>query len=232
MAKGFFVTGTDTEVGKTHATVRLMRFLKAQGLSVIGMKPVASGAEWVGERWVNEDALALQKESSIPVDYEYINPFVFEPPVSPHLAAEAMGVRVSLDRINRTFCHLSTLADCVVVEGVGGWRVPLNAEEDVADLALKLKLPVLQVVGMRLGCINHARLTQESMLASGVNIGGWIANWLVADLPYGAEVMASLEWKLGQKALAELVFRTAQTIEPSFGGDRWSSDEILRLMAA
>ena len=232
MAKGIFVTGTDTEVGKTHATVRLMRFLKAQGLSVVGMKPVASGAEWVGERWVNEDALALQKESSIPVDYEWINPFVFEPPVSPHLAAEAMAVRVSLDLINQAFFHLSTLADCVVVEGVGGWRVPLNAEEDVADLALKLKLPVLQVVGIRLGCINHARLTQESMIASKVNIGGWIANWLASNLPYGAEVMASLEHELGQKALAELVFQTAQTIERSLDIDRWDSDEILRLMAA
>lgn len=232
MPRGFFVTGTDTEVGKTHATVRLMRFLKSQGLSVIGMKPVASGARKVGERWVNEDALALQRESSVPIDYQYINPFVFERPVSPHIAAEAMGVRVNLDRISQAFCHLSTLADCVVVEGVGGWRVPLNADEDVADLALRLSLPVLQVVGIRLGCINHARLTQESMIASEVNLGGWIANWLVPDLPYAAEVMASLDHELGRKALAELAFQTVEIVQPSLDEDCWRGDEILRLMAA
>jgi dethiobiotin synthetase len=113
----------------------------------------------------------------------------------------------------------------VVVEGVGGWRVPLNAEEDVADLALKLKLQVLQVIGLRLDCMNHACLTEESMIASGDNIGGWIANWLVPDLPYGAEVMASLECELGQKALGDLVFRTAQATEPCLDNDRCDRDE-------
>ncbi len=232
MAKGFFITGTDTGIGKTHATLRLMQFLKAQGLSVVGMKPVASGASRVNGRWVNEDALALQRESSIPVPYEWVNPFAFHLPVSPHIAAEVTGDIVKLDRIWRSFCRLSNLSDCVVVEGVGGWRVPLNAHEDVADLAVMLKLPVLQVVGLRLGCINHARLTHESMIGAGVNVGGWIANWLVPDLLCGAELMASLSHGLGQEAVAELAFQLPGEDGPFSRNDHWNRNEILRLMAA
>ena len=232
MAAGFFVTGTDTGIGKTYSTVRLMRFLKSKGISVIGMKPVASGAVWQGGRWVNADALALQSESSVQVDYEWVNPYAFGPPVSPHIAADMMGVRVSLDQINQSFVHLATLADCVIVEGVGGWRVPLNAEEDVSDLALKLRLPVLQIVGLRLGCINHARLTQESVIASGAKYGGWVANWLASDLLKGAEVVQSLEQALGRKALAELAFAPSDQGEKPLDVDYWNDEEILRLMAA
>lgn len=232
MATGFFVTGTDTGIGKTHSTVRLMRFLKSKGISVIGMKPVASGAVRQGGRWVNADALALQRESSVRVDYEWVNPYVFGPPVSPHIAAKMMGVRVSLDQINEYVIRLATLADCVIVEGVGGWRVPLNADEDVSDLAKKLMLPVLQIVGLRLGCINHARLMQESVIASGVKASGWVANWLAPDLLMGAEVVQSLEQAMGQKALAELAFTPSEVGENPLNVDYWNEEEILRLMAA
>lgn len=173
---GFFVTGTDTGVGKTWATVALMRFLQSQGRSVLGMKPVACGCLWQDGGWRNEDALSLLESASLPVDYAKLNIYAFERPLSPHLAAQKAGQAVQLDRIVRQCKELERLADCVLVEGVGGWEVPLNARERVSHLAIALELPVILVIGMRLGCLNHAWLTHDAMLRSGVSCAGWIAN--------------------------------------------------------
>ncbi|GAB4255072.1 MAG: dethiobiotin synthase [Methylomicrobium sp.] len=173
MTKGYFITGTDTGVGKTWVTVALMRYFKRQGHSVVGMKPVASGCVEVDGKLRNDDALLLQQNASIPVQYEWVNPYAYRMPVAPHLAAGSYPP--DLNAIDTIFQTLQKNADVVLVEGVGGWRVPLNREADVADMANKLGLPIIMVVAIRLGCINHARLTYQSIVQSGQNCAGWAA---------------------------------------------------------
>jgi dethiobiotin synthetase len=229
--KGFFITGTDTGVGKTWATLSLMAMLQGQGLKVVGMKPVATGAVLNEGRWVNEDALALQQAASIPLPYELVNPYVFEPPVSPHIAANQAGRTIDLTRIAEAFGELQEAADCVLVEGVGGWKVPLNRRDSVADLAAALGLPVIMVVGLRLGCLNHALLTHAAIRSSAVDFAGWIANHLVRDLPYAAENIRTLNEALGCPSLKELAYRE-DLRQPSQGVRAvWETDEILRLLA-
>lgn len=182
MAQGFFVTGTDTGIGKTWSTVALMHYFKNQGKSVIGMKPVASGCDQREGQLKNADALLLQKHASISLPYQDINPYAFALPVSPHVAAEKLGVEIELDNITIHYQHLAKLADVVLVEGVGGWMVPLNMHQDVADLARQLDLPVIVVVGMRLGCINQAKLTFAAIRQTGVKCHGWIASCVAQDM--------------------------------------------------
>jgi dethiobiotin synthetase len=173
MEKGYFITGTDTNVGKTWATIVLMRHFKSRGKTVAGMKPVASGCLMQGGGLKNEDALLIQENASLQIDYDLINPYAYELPVSPHIA----GVKnpVKLDQLAAKFEGLKALADIVVVEGAGGWYTPLNEHEANSDLAKLLALPVIMVVAIRLGCINHARLTYQAIAQSGVNCAGWIA---------------------------------------------------------
>lgn len=177
-AHGFFITGTDTEIGKTMVSTLLIRALVADGRQVVGMKPVASGASESGGELRNEDALALMACANVSVPYEQINPYCFVPPVAPHLAAEQAGVIIDANRIVEHYRSLAQKADVVVVEGVGGWRVPLAGSFAVSDLAYQLALPVILVVGIRLGCINHALLTAESIQASGCKLAGWVANMI------------------------------------------------------
>lgn len=176
MARGYFITGTDTEIGKSWCSAGIMRKFRQQGHSVVGMKPVASGCVETPEGLRNEDALLLQQQASLAVDYDWVNPYSFRPAIAPHVAAEQAGVRIKIGKILEHYLQLKEKADCIVVEGVGGWLVPLNDAESVADLALALKLPVILVVGLRLGCINHALLSAESIRASGCELAGWIAN--------------------------------------------------------
>lgn len=174
MEQGFFITGTDTGVGKTWATITLMRYFQTQGKTVVGMKPVASGCEIIDGKLRNEDALLLQKHASVKLDYALINPFAYLKPVSPHLAGEECPV--DLDKIIATFEELKQTAQIVLVEGVGGWLVPLNNQgDDLQTLAKSLDLPVIMVVAIRLGCINHARLTYQAIINSGLNCAGWLA---------------------------------------------------------
>jgi dethiobiotin synthetase len=203
---GFFITGTDTGVGKTWATVALMRFLKAQGLTVIGMKPVASGCFRQGGEWRNDDALLLMENASFSVDYAKLNIYAFEQPVSPHIAAQSAGQIVQLDKIVGQFLELEGLADCVLVEGVGGWEVPLNERERVSDLAHALKIPVILVVAMRLGCLNHALLTHDAMVRSGVACAGWIANCVLAELPRLDENLDTLNSRLSFPCLGVIPY--------------------------
>ena len=179
MSKGYFITGTDTECGKTEITLGLMQLLQSKEQRVLGMKPVASGAEQAPAGLRNEDAVRIRRQASLSVSYDLVNPYAFEPPIAPHLAAEQAGVEVDLEKIRLYYRKLSNQADRVIVEGVGGWRVPLNSGQTVTDLAVDLGLPVILVVGLKLGCINHALLTVESIRASGVTLAGWVAN--VAD---------------------------------------------------
>lgn len=179
---GYFVTGTDTGVGKTAVSVALLRKLAQAGYRVVGMKPVASGCRMTARGLRNEDAEQLLAASSIDVEYEAINPYAFEPAIAPHLAARDAGMRIELERIVDCYETLATTSDRVVVEGVGGWRVPLGRVITTEHMAKALDLPVILVVGMRLGCLNHALLTADAIHASGLSLAGWIANHLDPEM--------------------------------------------------
>jgi dethiobiotin synthetase len=174
--KGFFVTGTDTEIGKTWCSLGLIARLQQDGHCVAAMKPIASGCESTAEGLRNDDALKLQAQASLASPYEHINPFAFAPAIAPHIAAAEAGVRIDIDAIAASARELSSQCDRIVIEGVGGWQVPLNEQDNVADMAARLDLPVILVVGLRLGCINHALLSAESIRARGCNLVGWIGN--------------------------------------------------------
>ncbi len=173
MRRGYFITGTDTGVGKTWVTLAVMRYFSLRGATVVGMKPVAAGCEAVDGLLKNSDALLLQQHSDLAVDYRQINPYAYAMPVSPHIA----GVHdpVVLDVVLRDFQALQGLADMVMVEGAGGWLSPLSERLDNADLAKALGLPVILVVAIRLGCINQARLSLLAIKRSGVVCAGWVA---------------------------------------------------------
>ena len=230
---GFFVTGTDTGVGKTFATAALMRFLRAEGRSVVGMKPVACGCAWQDGQWRNEDALLLQELATVAVDYAKLNIYAFPPPISPHLAARRAGRPVQLDVIVRQCRELERLADCVLVEGVGGWEVPLNAEERVSDLAKALNLPVVLVVGMRLGCLSHAILTHDAIVRAGVVCAGWVANGVEAGFSCLEENIETLASALAAPCLGVIPHRCQRpgTLQKCFIKEeffRRGREEILR----
>jgi dethiobiotin synthetase len=204
MKKGYFITGTDTDVGKTWATIALMRHFKNQGYSVIGMKPVAAGCEWQEGVLKNEDALLLQENASLKIEYKKINPYAFEMPVSPHLAASKNSV--SLNVIKKTFDELKDNADVILVEGAGGWLAPLSYEYDIADLAKKLNLPVVFVVAIRLGCINHARLTFQAIQAEKMECAGWVAMCVDPDMPMQTENISMIKDKVSAPLLGVLPY--------------------------
>jgi dethiobiotin synthetase len=190
--KGVFVTGTDTDCGKTEIALALMESLQQSGLTTLGMKPVASGCERTAEGLRNEDAWRLQAQGSRDVPYELVNPYAFEPPVAPHIAAGQAGVEIDLEVIKKGTERLAAGCDWLVVEGVGGWRVPLGPSLSACDLPLALDLPVVLVSGIRLGCINHSLLTVESIRASAVRFAGWIANQTDPDMLVRDENLATL----------------------------------------
>ncbi len=178
--QGYFITGTDTDVGKTCATIALMRYFKRQGKTVLGMKPVASGCILQAGELKNADALLIQEHASIALDYQLINPYAYELPVSPHIAGIHNPAKLAV--IVERFNSLKALAEVVIVEGAGGWYAPLNAQDDISDLASALGLPVILVVGLRLGCINHAKLSYQAIRLSGIACVGWIAVCVDPDL--------------------------------------------------
>ena len=175
---GYFITGTDTGVGKTVVTLGLMQYLQQQGVTVAAMKPVAAGCEQTAAGLRNDDAVQLMQQSSISLDYDQVNPYAFEPAIAPHIAASQCGVRIEPERILRTYSELTDLVDCVLVEGAGGWLVPLNDSATMADLAVQLGLNTILVVGIRLGCLNHALLSAAAIQSSGLKFAGWVANCL------------------------------------------------------
>ncbi len=172
----YFVTGTDTGVGKTLVTAALLRRLRESGLRVAGMKPVAAGAIAGPEGRANEDALRLQSESSIRHAYALVNPWLFEPAVAPHIAAAEAGVAIDTGPIVAALATLAASADVVLAEGAGGFLVPLDGRRSFAELPGLLGMDVLLVVGLRLGCLNHALLTVEAIQTRGLALGGWIGN--------------------------------------------------------
>jgi dethiobiotin synthetase len=172
----YYITGTDTGIGKSVASAALLHALRARGLRAVGMKPVASGCEMTIDGWRNEDALALQLASDPTPAYSDVNPYALPNPLAPELAAADAGVSIELKPIADAYARLVAAADAVVVEGVGGWAAPLTASLDQLDVVRGLELPVVMVVGLRLGCINHARLTARAIIEDGAQLAGWIAN--------------------------------------------------------
>lgn len=199
---GLFVTGTDTGVGKTLVSAALLHGMKTLGLRAAGMKPIAAGADLVDGLWVNEDVVELTRAAGVEAPPDWVNPYLFRDAVAPHIAADRKGVRIEIPRIVDACRDLAGLADWVVVEGAGGFRVPLDAHRDSADLAAALELPILMVVGMRLGCLNHALLTAEAIATRGLRLAGWVANQVDPDMPAFAENIAALEARLPAPRLA------------------------------
>lgn len=207
-ATGFFVTGTDTGVGKTLVACALLHAFAARGLRVAGMKPVAAGAELVDGVLRNEDVERLLAAGSVEAPRRLVNPYCFAPPIAPHIAAERAGVTMELDRIGECHAGLTAAADVVIVEGVGGFRVPLAPGVDTAQLAARLALPVLMVVGMRLGCLNHALVTAEAIAARGLMLAGWIANHIDPDMTAADENVRALEALLAAPLVARIAYAT------------------------
>ncbi len=198
----WFITGTDTSVGKTWISAGLLTACRRHGLSALGLKPVASGCRWEpvspdGKgRWVNEDALALMAASDVEAPYEAVNPCALELPVSPHLAAARAGVAIDVEALARHCAAQAARADACLVEGVGGWHAPLTPHRTVADLARRLGWPVILVVGIRLGCLNHALLSSQAILADGLVLAGWVANCVDRDCLMVEENIATLRQRL------------------------------------
>ena len=196
MTRAYFVTGTDTGVGKTLVTAALLRRLRAAGLAVAGMKPVAAGSVAGPEGPANEDALLLQAESSVRHRYADVNPWLFEPAIAPHLAAAEAGVVIDTARIAAAHARLRAGADVVFAEGAGGFLVPLDGDRSFAELPVLLGMDVLLVVGLRLGCLNHALLTAEAIAARGLALAGWIGNALDPGFSRREENVATLAARL------------------------------------
>jgi dethiobiotin synthetase len=205
---GCFVTGTDTGVGKTLASTALLHALRRRHPRVVGMKPVAAGAVRVDGSWLSEDAMHLRRASSVPVAPELDNPVLLREPLSPQLAAKHEGVRIDLAHIVRCYAELANLADAVVVEGAGGFLVPLSDDEGGAELAQMLALPVVLVVGMRLGCLNHALLTAEAIRARGLTLVGWIASRIDPAMDAVDENVDYLQQRLHAPLLVDIPFGT------------------------
>lgn len=216
--KHFYVTGTDTGIGKTIASTALLHALRSDGLRAVGMKPVASGCVRTDTGWHNEDALALLEASDPRPDYTDLNPYALPSPLAPEIAAREAGVEIELGKIVSAFERLRALADAVVVEGVGGWSAPLSATLDQVDVARVLRLPVVMVVGMRLGCLNHARLTARAIADDGCELVGWIANHVDPDMARQDENFEMLCIRLQAPCWGRLPFR------PTPDAESWSRE--------
>lgn len=206
MVSGWFITGTDTEIGKTLVSVAMMRELRNIGKSVLGMKPIASGSIMTPEGLRNSDALALQENASEQVPYAWVNPYVFQSPIAPHLAARERNISIQPEIIEQVFNQLTVRAEHLVVEGVGGLLTPLDEKRDLTYIMAQMNLPVILVVGMRLGCLNHALLTTEVIFQRKLPWGGWIANNLSPNMAYWEENLATLEQRLPPPCLGVIPY--------------------------
>ena len=203
MQSSYFIIGTDTNVGKTYIASALIKHFVRTGYRTVGMKPIASGCNLTPDgELLNDDVLALNAASNVAAPLDLINPYRFAPAIAPHIAAEQAGQLVDCTQIVQAYRQLGTLADVVIVEGAGGFLVPLNGQQSIADLAVMLNIPVILVVGMRLGCINHALLTVEAIKARGLHLAGWVANLVDPDMPVFAENLTSLQQRIAAPCLS------------------------------
>lgn len=212
-----FVTGTDTGVGKTRVSSALLMAYRQHHARCVGMKPVAAGCDDVNGQWLNEDVVALRAAASMQVPSAFDNPYALPLPVSPHIAARRAGVRIDLSHIEASFHALRQHADVVVVEGAGGFIVPLHDGDDEwctsADLALRLQIPMVLVVGIRLGCLNHALLTQEAILSRGLTLAGWVANVVAPDMLEAQANIDTLQRRLQAPMLAQFDWDPAADVQ-------------------
>jgi dethiobiotin synthetase len=212
--RAYFIAGTDTGVGKTHVTASLLAAGRAAGLAVAGMKPVASGAIEVDGRRVSDDALCLARASGQSTVYRELNPYCLREPVSPHIAAESENIDVDIAVIEAISARLRDTHDLLLIEGAGGWYTPVSDRESMADVAVGTGFPVVLVVGLRLGCLNHARLTLEAIRASGCIIAGWICNEIDPNLAARDANLATLARLLEGPPLACLPFSASGEPDP------------------
>ncbi len=204
MNTAYFLTGTDTEIGKTHIACALLERARQQGLRATGLKPVAAGIEADGE---NDDVRRIRQASNVALPAQIRNPYCFAPPIAPHLAAAQAGVEIDFAQIAASLGNARQHADFVVVEGAGGFCIPLGPDQTSADLAVALQLPVILVVGLRLGCLNHALLTAEAITRRGLALAGWVGNHLATPMSHAAENMATLRALLPAPCLGEVTWR-------------------------
>ena len=202
--RDFFVTGTDTEIGKTLVSAALLLALAKTGLRTVGMKPVSSGASMIDGTWHNEDVDSLMAAANVVCPTALVAPYLMQTPAAPHIVAQRENLSISASHIQSCFMQLTQQADAVIVEGVGGFCVPLAQDLTTADLAQNLALPDIMVVGMRLGCINHALLTAQAIAARGLTLAGWVANTVDTDMLYLAENIAALKERLPAPLLANI----------------------------
>jgi len=207
-ARALFVTGTDTGVGKTLVAAALLRGLRERELRVAGMKPVASGCRKTSDGIVSDDALTLIAEASESAPYRIVNPYAFIPAIAPHVAAVEAGTRIDLRELERAYRILAGLADVVVIEGVGGWLTPLDEKHALADFARKVKAEVILVVGLRLGCLNHALLTAQAIEQSGLKLAGWVANAIDPRFERASDNIRSLQERLEAPLLGIIPHRS------------------------
>ncbi|MHB1566747.1 MAG: dethiobiotin synthase [Acidiferrobacter sp.] len=222
MSAGFFITGTDTNVGKTRVTCALLHAYACRGKKIIGMKPVAAGCDTVSGQLQCDDVVQLQANSNVVAPLHLVNPYSFAPPIAPHIAAAQAGMDIDLDHIAACFGRLRAMADIVLVEGAGGLLVPLNGRYDIADLAVMLDLPVILVVGMRLGCINHTLLTIQAIRQKKLRLAAWVANQIDPEMESFEENLRSLEARLDSRLLGVLPYRpntNADILSPYFNMD-------------
>ncbi len=205
-ATGLFITGTDTDVGKTTVALGLIAALREKGLRVGVMKPVSAGCEQTSDGLRNEDAVLLMQQASVDLPYEIVNPYAFEPAVAPHIAAAEAGITIDIELIRECYLKIAEEVEVVIVEGAGGWLVPINENETMADVVKNLSLDVITVVGIRLGCLNHALLTSQSIASSGLNHRGWIANHLSASTESAAENINTLRARIQAPLLDEIPY--------------------------
>jgi len=217
VTRGIFVTGTDTGVGKTIAAAALLRGLEASGLRAVGMKPVAAGIDLTEGGALPADARALIDAGSVAAAVADINPYAFVPPIAPELAARAAGVAIEMDVIAAAYARLAAIADAVVVEGAGGALVPLGPATDMLDIPARLQLPVLLVVGIRLGCLNHALLSALAIRARGLKLAGWVANRIDREMREGDANVSVLTQRLGLPPCADFEWLDDASTALQFG---------------
>ena len=204
--RSIFVTGTDTGVGKTRVACALLHAYAARGLRVVGMKPVAAGGDIRNGLLMNDDVVQLMAASTVAAPLAWVNPYCFAAPIAPHIAADSEKKYIEIKYLLNSFQQLSALAEVVVVEGAGGFCVPLNEVETSADLAQQLALPVVLVVGLRLGCLNHTLLTLEAIHARGLTLAGWVANHIDAAMPHADANVAALTARIDAPLLGRIAF--------------------------
>jgi dethiobiotin synthetase len=206
MMDALFIAGTDTEVGKTVVSKAILNAVATQGKSTVGYKPVAAGCEQTENGLRNSDALHLQSAATLDVEYDLVNPYALTLPASPHIAAQHDGVKVDYNRLSSVLADHKKNSDFVLIEGAGGWRVPVSEKDCLSTWVKQEKLPVVLVVGIKLGCLSHAMLTAEAIRADGLEVVGWVANRINPGVEHYAEIISMLERKMDAPKIGELPY--------------------------